>query len=181
MKKLFCILAAALLLASCAEEDQNVEVTISSGALPLIPATAISCLAIQNAAGEAPTADISPSYFKVPTITFSRKNASKILVIAFLRITITVPGSSSPVSCEVGGDGLAALRSTWYGNASKEALIAAGTTSESTDCPLYCGGITATTPYTATGTMEVFGLERDPTSLEETPVKIQTPITIQNY
>lgn len=181
MKKILYVLIASLFLASCASEDQNVEVTISSSSLPLIPATAISCLAVQNAGGDAPTADISPSYFKIPTITFSRKDASKILIIAFIRINVPIPGSATPVSCEVGGDALAALKSTWFASSTKEAAIAAGTATDATDCPLYCGGIAATTQFTSSGTMEVFGLERDAVTLEETPVRIQTTVTIQNF
>lgn len=168
-------------LMSCANEESNVEVAIATSPLPLIPATAISCLATKNAGGDVATADIAPSYFKVPKLTFNRKDSAKILVIAFVRIKIQIPGAAAPVSCEVGGDGLAALSQTWWANGAKEASIPAGTSTYSTDCPLYCGGILAETPYTASGTLEVFGLERDATTLEESPVKVQTAITIQSF
>lgn len=185
MKKLLPVMFAvisSLLVAGCSGGDEsNVEVVISSSPLPLIPATAISCLATKNAAGDTATADITANYFKIPKITFNRKNTTKILVVAFLRIKIQIPGSSSQYICEYGGDGLASLSSTWWANAGKEASVSVGAASFATDCPLYCGGVEAANPYTATGTVEVFGLERDATSLEETPVKVQTSITVQSY
>lgn len=176
------LLALFTITAGCAQEDSNVEVSISSSSLPLIPATAISCAAIKNASGDVPTADISASYFKVPKITFTRKNTDKQLVIAFIRINIPIPGGTA-VSCEYGGDNLAALKSEWWSNPGKEALIDVGDVNKtvSTDCALYCGGINSDNPYVASGTMEVFGLERNPSNQEETPVRIQTAITIQSF
>lgn len=179
--KCFLILLVSMQLMSCANEESNVEVVISNSPLPLIPATAISCLATKNAGGDVASSDIAPSYFKVPKLTFNRKNTSKVLVIAFVRITIQIPGATSPVSCEVGGDGLASLSSTWWASPGKEAAISEGTSSFSTDCPLYCGGVLAERQYTASGTLEIFGLERDSATLDETPVKVQTSITVQSY
>lgn len=176
-------LILSMCLMACSQDEANVSVVIGSSPYPLIPATAISCVAIANAgSGSSPTSDISANYFRVPTITFTRKNTSQILVIALIRIKITIPGGSTPVSCDVGGDGLAALSSTWWTNTGKEASVAVGVDTFSTSCPLYCGGINVgNTSFTAAGTMEVYGLERNPTTSEEVPVKIQTTISIQNF
>lgn len=182
MKKLLyvslIVLSAAL--GSCSQEEGNVEVVISSSAFPLIPATAISCLADKNAGNDIATADISPSYFRVPVITFNRKDTTKSLIISFIRITIPVPGSATPINCEVGGDALAALRQTWFDSGTKEALIPAGNATYATDCALYCGGVTMNSGLTASGTMEIFGLERD-AAQNETPVKTSTTITVESF
>ncbi|WP_374029738.1 hypothetical protein [Bdellovibrio bacteriovorus] len=177
---LITLLIAPMLLAGCSGEEGNVEVSISSSAYPLIPASAVSCLAKENAGNDVPTPDISPSYFRIPVITFNRQDTTKTLVISFIRISIPIPGSSTPLSCEVGGDNLSALRGSWYDSTTREALIPAGTATFQTDCALYCGGIAATTPFTASGTMEIFGLERD-AAQNEVPVKTSTVITIQNF
>ncbi|MGZ3772467.1 MAG: hypothetical protein ACXVCY_01955 [Pseudobdellovibrionaceae bacterium] len=169
-------------LAACSQEDANVSVNVTASALPLIPATAVSCLAQKNAGSSVATGDIAASYFKLPVITFTRKDTSKILVVSLVSITINTPGSTTPISCKFGGDTLAALSSTWWSSSTKEASVPAGQATFATDCPLYCGGInTGNTPYTSTGLMEIFGLERNPTTLEEVPVKIQTVISVQNY
>lgn len=170
-----------LALLACSSEEANVSVAISQAPLPLIPASAISCVATKNSGGDVATPDIAPSYFKVPKVTLSRKDTSKALIVALIRIKIQIPGGQTPVLCEVGGDSLAALSSVWWANGNKEALIPEGTDSFSTDCSLYCGGVNSERPYTATGTFEIFGLERDSVSLEETPVKVQTAVTIQSY
>ncbi|MBV2169477.1 MAG: hypothetical protein KUL82_12295 [Bdellovibrio sp.] len=182
MRKLMPVLLLVCLatLGGCSQEEGNVEVVVSSSAFPLIPATAASCLADKNAGADTPTADISPDYFRIPTITFNRKDTSKTLVIAFIRISIQIPGSSQAVSCEVGGDGLAALRDSWFSGTTKEALVPAGTASFSTDCALYCGGVKAPSGMTASGSLEVFGLERA-TNGDETPVKASTVVTIQSF
>lgn len=171
-------------LISCASDDANVSVAISSSPFLLIPTPALSCLATRNAAssGSVPTNDIMESYFKVPIITFRRKNTTNILVIAKIKITVNIPGSPTPMTCQAGGDSLAALSNTWWNNPGREASVDVGTETFQTDCALSCGGIAAgDTPYTASGIMEVSGLERNTTSLEEVPVKIQTAISIQNY
>lgn len=175
------ILILSMHLMGCSGgDDSNVEVVIGKSPYPLIPAPAISCLAYKNASSSAPANDITASYFRMPVITFNRKNTTDIFVVALVRITINAPGSS--ISCEVGGDGLAALSSTWWSNSTKEAAVPAGTATFQTDCPLYCGGVpVGNTPFTATGILEVFGLERNVTSLEENPVKIQTSISVQNF
>ncbi|WP_413569561.1 hypothetical protein ACLWBD_03755 [Bdellovibrio sp. HCB117] len=182
MKKIMYVLLLLMSanLVACSQEDSNVEVSITSSPLPLIPATAVSCLAQENAGDDVATADISASYFKIPTITFNRKDTSKTLIVAFIRVSIQIPGSATPVTCEYGGDQLAALRGNWFDSLTKEAAIPVGEASYATTCPMYCGGINATNQFVATGTMEVFGLERD-TNQDETPVKVQTSITIQSY
>lgn len=168
-------------LGSCSQEAGNVEVVVSSSVFPLIPAPAVSCMSEKNAGSDIPSADVAPSYFRIPKITFNRKDTTKDLIIAFIRVSIPVPGSDT-VTCELGGDGLAALTSTWYATTSKDALIPAGDQyqSFSTDCAMKCGGIEVGPGVTATGTMEVFGLERDSNG-DELPVRASTSVSIQSF
>ncbi len=183
MKKILYVslMILSTYLVSCSGDEGNVEVKVSSSPFPLIPATAVSCLANQSANGEPPTADVQPSYFRIPTVTFVRKDTKKSLIIAFIRITIPIPGETAPVSCEVGGDNLMAIGKWGDGTGtSTEALILPGVESFSTNCALYCGGIKAEKTYTTSGTMEVYGLERD-TAGNETPVRTSTSVTIQSF
>ncbi|MGZ3771401.1 MAG: hypothetical protein ACXVCP_17715 [Bdellovibrio sp.] len=180
--KLLIVLALvfpALLNGCSGQDDSNVAVYISSSPFPLIPATAKSCLILRN--GET-NYDVAKDYFKVPTIKFFRKDPSAILVISSIKIKISVPGNSATITCEVAGDNLSALSATWWGNPGRETTIASGVSDFDTDCALYCGGISVgETSFTSTGTMEIFGLERNPTTLEEVPVKVQTSISVQNF
>lgn len=171
---LFLIVAT---LAGCAQDSTNVDVVLSSSNRPLISAKATSCLAAKGASTE--SQDIAADYFSIPVLTFNRKDVTKDLIISRVIITITLP--SGPYKCDLGGDGLAALSSSWYANPGKETVIPAGTASFKTDCALYCGGIPVDTDFSATGTLEIRGLERNPDSLEETNVKTQTSITVQTY
>lgn len=184
--KAISITFLALVVASCSGGENNVEVSIQSSPLPLIPAEARSCLAVKTQSGDASASDISPYYFKIPKLTFTRKDASKDLIISLIRIKINIPGSASGVDCSVGGDNLAALADYWWGKdepigkPEKEALIPPGQASFTTSCALYCGGIAVTNSFVATGTLEIFGLERDGNG-EEVPVITNTSISIQSF
>lgn len=166
-------------VSSCGtEEDKassNVTVVVSTSAFPLIPAPAYSAVAERKSAT---SPDISASYFRIPKITFNRADTSKSLIIAFLRIKIQIP--SGLYTCEVGGDNLSALAEQWW-TGGREATISAGVDSFSTSRALYCGGISADVAYSASGSMEIFGLERDDTTLEETPVRTSVTISIQSF
>jgi hypothetical protein len=100
-------------------------------------------------------------------------------------VTYNIPTTEGSVSdeqkCIFAGDNLRALSSTWWGSG-PEARIAAGVTGFSTDCSLMCGGIQTSIPNVqATGKVEVYGFERDPVTLDETPVKLNTTINIQGF
>lgn len=177
-----CVFFMASLLISCSQDEGSVTVKVSSSAFPVIPATATSCLAVKKAAGTSfpPLSDVQASYFRVPAITFERKDINKDLVIAQIKITINIPGNSAPYECQpaVAGDNLAALTQAWYDD--KEALIPkGGSATYTTECPIYCGGITMGPGLVASGALEVLGFERD-TNGDETPVRTSTAITIES-
>lgn len=178
LKLALCVLAI-LGMSSCGTgEDKvssNVNVVISTSAFPLIPAPAYSALAERKSAT---SPDISLSYFRIPKITFKRTDATKTLVIAFLRIKIQIP--TGLYTCDVGGDSLSALADQWW-TGGREATIAVGEDTFSTNRALYCGGISAEQTYTASGTMEVFGLERNEATLDETPVRTSVNLSIQSF
>lgn len=186
--KALLILVLAGTVASCSGGESNVEVSLQTSPLPLIPAEAKSCLAVRNQTSDSPAAaDISPFYFKIPRITFTRKEVDKALIISLIRIKINIPGSTSGVDCTVGGDSLAALAKYWWdakesdGKPEKEAFIPPGQATFQTDCALYCGGIAVTGSFVATGTVEIFGLERNVSSEEEVPVITSSSISVQSF
>lgn len=184
MKKLTLLLALILgTTVGCSQEEQNVEVVINQSPLPLIPATAISCAAKQNAGDSAPVADITENYFRIPIIRFVRKDATKNFEVAAVKIVISTPGSSQGVNCVVAGQALSALSDPGTGGiwgVDAIAEIPAGTADFSTNCALYCGGISAASRFTATGTMTVYGVEKSTDGTTETPVVATTPITIES-
>ncbi|QDK36845.1 hypothetical protein DOE51_04165 [Bdellovibrio sp. NC01] len=159
------------------------EVAASAQSVPLIPASATSCLAQRQAStGTTPTSDVSASYFRVAKLTFTKKNKANDMYIDLVRITVDIPGISSQYVCTVGGDALAALNATWYGSntSGHQAYIPAGTESMTTDCALYCGGIDTTQLFSATATMEIRGYEQAPGSDEQNPVRTTTYFTVIN-
>lgn len=181
----------ALGLGSCAPEEINTEFSVTQNPLPLIPAKAVSCYSAKIAAASSsvPSQDIEADYFRIPIFKFWRANNSKALIINNIRITYTIPSaggqSGGVLKCEISGDELRALKASWW-SGGPEATIPKGEGSQAspfeTDCAALCGGINTTmTNFTTSGTVEVFGLERDVESGDETPVKLQSFITIQSF
>ena len=178
-----CVFVLASLLISCSQDEGSVTVKVSGSSFPVIPATATSCLAVKKAAGTSfpPFSDVQASYFRVPRVTFERKDTSKDLIIAQIKITVNIPGNNAPYECQpaVAGDNLAALRQDWY-SGNKEAMIPKGSSATyTTECPIYCGGIDMDPGLVASGTLEVLGFERDANG-DENPVRTSTAITIES-
>lgn len=172
-------------LANCSGSTNILEVKATDTVM-VIHADAISCLAIVNSKilGAPATADITTSYFRVPKIKFTKKNIEKDMVITAINVIYSVPGSGNQ-SCQYGGDDLAALSSdqNWMGSSGaglKTNTIPAGTSSLTTDCPLYCGGIESSTAFTSTATMDIYGYETVPGSEVLEPIKSTTTFSIQS-
>lgn len=171
-------LLAIMTLSSCAKDESNVTVTTLSSPRPLIPGNATSCLADRSS--DSPSRDIEPDYFTLPTLTFTRKDTTKNFRVTFIRISI--PLGTENYECVFGGDELAALDSSWYSTKTKDAIIpAGGAASFSTDCAIRCGGIKRQSAgFSASGVLEVMGAEFTNT-LDETPVRTSTVISIQGF
>lgn len=184
MKKILLIALVLPFLSACGSGEQNLDVSASSSSVPLIPASATSCLAQRQASsGTTPTSDISASYFRLAKLTFTKRNVANDLYIDLVKITVDIPGLTTTYECTVGGDALAALRLDWYGGTSTSAHVAvipAGTASMTTECPLYCGGITTTQLFSTTATMEVRGYEQAPGSDDQTSVRTTSYFTLVN-
>lgn len=178
MKVIVLSLLAIMALSSCGKEDSNITVTTVSSPRPLIPGNATSCLA--DRASDTPSRDIEPDYFTLPSLTFTRKDTSKNFRVTFIRITI--PLGSEVYECVFGGDELAALDDSWYGSNTKDAIIPAGGASTfTTDCAIRCGGIKRQPAgFSASGVLEVMGAEFTD-SINETPVRASTIVTIQGF
>lgn len=175
LKILLLTLIAIFSLTSCSQDENKNEIKVTSSSLQLIPSRAISCL---NQRNDLPLKDVAEDYFRVPSITFTRKDTKNDLIISSLNFNIEIPGSTAPFKQVVSGDDLAALSSTWFVG-SKEAIIPAGQAQLTTDCALKLGGIKMTAGLTTSGILEVRGYERD-TNGEEYPVRFSTVISIES-
>lgn len=166
------------------------DVIMTKSPIPLIPAKAVSCYSQKiTPENQRPVQDVMDGYIRIPTVSFFRSNTSKDLIISNIRITYAIPGSGNnnpeAIKCEVSGDSLRALSSYWW-RQGVEAIIPAspgqGSDVFSTDCAIYCGGIRDVSDnFTTTGDVEVFGLERDPSTGDESPVKMTRSITIKSF
>lgn len=184
MKSIILIGLLASLLSACAGGEESVSASASVKTAQLIPSTATSCLAIKQAPpATVPSSDISPAYFRIPRITFTKKNVEKDLYISLISITMNIPGSSTPLECKVGGDALSALSNDndWWGSGTvHEAKIKSGLATFTTNCPLYCGGIKADVNFFTTATMTILGYEQSTDSDEQDPVKTTSTFSVQN-
>lgn len=168
---------------------ENAELLITHKPQPIIPAKAVSCYSIKSTIpGQEPVADIEAGYFTIPTLRFFRSDTSKDLVISAIRITYALPseGNQPPEisQCFLASDALRALSGKWWSQG-PDAVIHAKNSSDdifSTDCPIFCGGIrTRAKGFITSADVDVFGLERDPDTLEETPIKMNRSIKIQGF
>ncbi|MGZ3796229.1 MAG: hypothetical protein ACXVB1_07690 [Pseudobdellovibrionaceae bacterium] len=169
---------------------ENSELIITRMPFPIIPASNISCQKVKSTPpGKLPEPDVSAGYFRIPTLRIFRSYSAKDLVITAIRITYVLPseGNQPPEisQCFLSGDSLLALSDKWW-NRGSEAIIPAksGTIEDmfSTDCPIICGGIrTREKNFITTADVDVFGLERDPQTLDETPVKMNRTIKIRGF
>ncbi|MEN0059288.1 MAG: hypothetical protein AAGB31_10685 [Bdellovibrio sp.] len=177
------ILIAATQMLSCAQDETNVELSASTSEVKVLPIALASCYAMQTPADDGTiTTDISADSFEIPTLTISRKETSKNLIISYIRVKVPAFGSlKESVDCMFAAEKLRALGS-FSSSSLYQAIIPSGTASFTTDCPLRCGGVASTDLiYMASGTVELVGAEVDPNnSSNSTGVKISVPITITN-
>lgn len=189
--KFALILALSSLLGSCGDQEINTEFSVTTEPVFVIPAKAVSCYSVKTTGfGQTPAQDVEGSYFKIPSFSFTRQNSDKNLIISVIKISYSIPGAtagsdSAGGSCIFDGDQLRALSSVWWASTTAEAVIERGTGTPNkpfkTDCPAYCGGISTDLPqFSATATIEIFGLERDTVTQNETPVRIQGFVNIQS-
>ena len=186
MRSLIALAILTGFLTACSGSE-NLTVSTTSNNTLLIPSTATSCLAkYQAASGTTATADITSAYFRLPHITFTKQNINNNMYISQVKITMTLPNSTSDYSCVIAGDALSALYTVWRNNDAStpatftDSVIASGTQAVTTDCPLYRGGITSDTSFSTTATMEVDGYEQAPNSDDQTPVRTTTFFTVTN-
>lgn len=182
MKSIIAVLML-FAVAGCSGQDANLSVSTSAATVSLIPSSAASCLAIKTAGTSGASPDISAAYFRIPKVTFVKKNPANNMYIAQIKINISNAGNNTSYECRVGGDALSALSSdsNWWGSGTThDTLITAGLTSFTTDCPLYCGGVDAKVPFNTTATMEITGYEQAPNDDNQTPVKVQSYFNIDN-
>lgn len=168
---------------------ENSELIITRTPLSIVPTKAVSCYNMKSTPpGQTPIPDIDAGYFKIPTLRIFRSDSSKDLIVTAIRITYALPseGNQPPEisKCFLAGDDLRALNTKWWSQGS-EAVIPAKTGTEdmfSTDCPIICGDIrTRAKGFSTSADVDIFGFERDPRTLDETPIKMNRMIKIKGF
>lgn len=182
IKKIYLLLitASLVVLSSCSQEEENVEVVVPGASNYLIPAAVPSCYSTWTAQGtEPPSLDVSASSFEISRVGFVRKEASKTMFISVIKLTVDVP-YGDPVVCVFGGDYLAALdKVNWFDKSPREAVIPAGVQKYSTSCPLKCGGFKDDSAFVAPGILEIRGYEIG-TDGTRIPFRAETSFTIES-
>ncbi|WP_413582431.1 hypothetical protein [Bdellovibrio sp. HCB288] len=151
-------------LTSCGGSEQSVEVSTSTAVRWTVPSKGFSCYANKTAqeTNSTATSDVDEAYFSISKLNITSADSSRDTVISLVNVIYTPPNGSEIV-CDFGAEELAALNSTWWADANKEARIPAGSTSWSTDCPIRCGGISINIKsFTASGVIKVYGYTVDP-------------------
>lgn len=173
MKSLIALLATLSIasLTSCSGSSAGtVEVSVTSSLRFAVPAAGTSCYARKSAtdAGTTSSPDISEAYFTIPKLTFKLTDTTRDTYISAIKIYYTPPGGSE-TTCALGGEQLAALKTSWW--SAKTAVISANSAEadRATDCAIYCGGISVDVQnFTATGTLKVYGYTVDPANEDDT-------------
>ncbi|QLY24105.1 hypothetical protein [Bdellovibrio sp. KM01] len=163
-------------------DDNVVQLEVTKSTRFVIPANTSSCYSRKIAAanGTVPELDVEGAYTNIPKLLFKQTNPNRDLYISAVKVYVSdVDGHES--TCAFGGDQLAALSDQWWVNKNNDALISKGTTAFGTDCPVICGGFSMDGPYTATGTVKVYGYTQSDDGEDQEPVVLSAPITVSNF
>lgn len=171
------VLAAVSLFSVSAMASLTVQPSHSE--VPVIPASAVSCLSLKQAGTNMPVADINSAYFRIPRITITKKDSTTTAVIAMIKVKMPIPGRAN-YQCALGGDALSALSDdrNWW--SAKDAVIPAGTASLTTNCPMYCGNVPVEMSFRTTAVMQVYGYESVDGSDKQTPTRAEATFTVIN-
>lgn len=169
MKKLIYVFFASVLsLSGCGDAAGDFDFVISPDSMPVIKATAQSCLSKQNATTGVPaTYDITANYAQIRGMSFSFAGTTKALVI------YTIEFKFDGFTYTAAGDSLLALNKTWWEKG--EAVIGGPNrpwysdssktytpgTEVKIDCPLYLSGLPSGVAYQKSGTATVYGTFED--------------------
>ena len=156
-------------LSSCGQEEEgNVSIAAPGSEQFLYPTDAASCYAQKNVSAEAPmpSRDVEASSLQISKIQVSRKDKTKPLTIAYIKISAN-DASGSSVEKIYAGDELAALKDSWWRTSTREATIAAETQSIVTDCKIFLGGFKVDGAFAGVATIEAVGFEGDDTTNDQ--------------
>ena len=182
MKLIFALLGIALTVSSCGSGSSAVDVSTSGQNFVVIPAQAASCLSRKTSSP--PTLDVSSAFFKIPVVTINRNHPTKTTAISAILISVIAPDPTNPLStkeidCNFGADSLVALSSAWttYGDSIIKPTDPAIFT---TDCPIYCGGFSVSSVYSAQAKLTVFGYEYNLQTDQPDPFVNTSYFTVSN-
>lgn len=195
--KVLLVSLFALALPNCSQQESALSATVSPSRTYVINATAKSCMTTrtQDQTNPSPN-DIGAAFFQLQYLTVSWPDPTKTLIVATVRLKFTGPQfSGGSYTCEFAGDNLLALNDTWYSKG--EAAVGGPeipsykaptdaaqrytpAASVSINCPIICGGIDASKAFQASGTVDVIGFSRDPSTGELTPERTSGFLSIES-
>lgn len=195
--KVILVTLLAAFLPNCSQSGGSELVSsISPSKTYVINASAKSCLTkrTEDPASPSPN-DVGAAFFQLQYMSVYWPSDEKTLIVATVRLKFQGPQfSGGAYVCEFSGDSLLALNDTWY--AKGEAAIggpeipsykAPTDTSQrytpsntiSINCPIVCGGLSASGSFQAAGTVDIIGFSRD-SSGELTPERTTGFVSIES-
>ncbi|QDK45905.1 hypothetical protein DOM22_12470 [Bdellovibrio sp. ZAP7] len=163
-------------------DDNVVQLEVTKSTRYVIPAQTSSCYARKTAAanGTVPELDVEGAYTQIPKLLFKQTNPNRDLFVSAVKVSVSgVDGRET--TCTYAGEQLASLSDQWWSSTNKEAVIPMGATAFGTDCPVTCGGFDMDKPYTATGTVKVYGYTQGENGDPQEGVVLSAPVTVSNF
>ena len=194
--KVLLLALVAVTLPNCSQEASQLSATVSPSRTYVINASAESCITKETEDPTNPSPnDVGAAFFQVQYLTIAWPNVQKTLIVASIRLKFQGPQfSGGAYVCEFAGDNLLALNDTWWnkgeaavGGPEIASYKAPTDTAQrytpaqsiSMTCPIVCGGLSASTAFQASGTVDIIGFSRDTTG-ELTPERTTGFISIES-
>jgi hypothetical protein len=193
MKRITILILSLTALLSCSNNEDNfLELDMTSQKAFLIPSETASCRSIKSAeeAGEAAADDVTGKYFTVRGLRFYWKHAYNSFTISLIRISFKNKNiTGDEFSCDVAGDDLESLLDLdpadnavdlWDGVLAANPNQTYSRVTTTTNCDIKCGGIeTEDKSFVAGGRIDVIGFMTEPDGTQ-IPHKASTSFSIEN-
>jgi hypothetical protein len=160
--------------------ENVIDLDVTKAMRAIIPAEGISCYERKRARdnGQVPESDVSKGYFTIPKVMIKQTSPSKDMYVSAIKVYVSDVDGQDQV-CAFGGDQLSSLSTEWWSR--KDNLIPMGRAIFGTDCAITCGGFDSEKPFTATGTVKVYGYTQGENEDDTEGFTLTAPITINSF